>query len=148
MLTGEWRGIVAAVGLSVRHLRHLLGWSQHDLAERAITSQGAISRLESGHHLDVPFRTIILTLRALEQGARTASLSIVQPTRSLLDFAAGLDPSYALARIDPELGRLIRAYQSMSPPHQLALVAFVTALGAKVTRLKLTSHHQKGVPHA
>src|SRR4030095_14699707 len=48
MLTAEWQRIVEVIGTTVHELRGLLGWSQQELADRAVTSQGTVSRLEAG----------------------------------------------------------------------------------------------------
>jgi transcriptional regulator with XRE-family HTH domain len=142
VLAGEWKGIVAALGLSVRHLRHLLGWSQAELAQRAVSSQGAVSRLESGAYPDLSFHSVVVTLRALEQGAHAAAIPIVPPTRGLLDFAAGLDPHYRLARIDHDLARLVRLYHTLSPRQQTALVTFVNAFTRPPRKVDNTEAHQ------
>jgi DNA-binding XRE family transcriptional regulator len=53
----RWRDVMKLLGYHVRRLRDFLQLSQAELAQRAGVSQGAISRVESGRHLDTPLVT-------------------------------------------------------------------------------------------
>ena len=129
MLASEWNRMIVALGLSVRDLRTVLGWSQCALAERAITSQGSVSRLESGTHPEIPFRSVVLVLRALALGAHVANLPLSFPARSLLTFLQGFEVGITPA-VDPGLAALAQAYQRLSAPGRDALLHLIESIVA------------------
>ena len=128
MLTAEWQRIVGVIGTTVHELRHLLGWSQQELANRAVTSQGTVSRLESGQVPDVPLRSVVVVLRALAAGADELDLGVSRPVRALLTFAQTVDPTFLVtAPLDPSLVRLLQIYHRLAPTQRLRFVQFLHA---------------------
>jgi transcriptional regulator with XRE-family HTH domain len=128
MLAVEWRGITTALGATVRELRELLGWSQQELANRAVVSQGTISRIEAGTHAGLPFHSVVVVGRSLAAGAAAVKLAVSPVARSLLNFVVALDHEFSLIEpMDPQLVKLVRAYQCLTPGQRAALADFVTA---------------------
>jgi transcriptional regulator with XRE-family HTH domain len=128
MLTAEWQRIVQALARATRELRLLLGWSQQQLADKAVTSQGAISRLEAGRCEDVPLRTVVYVLRALACGAVAADLSVSAQTHAILVFVRTFEPTFTFTGpLDPGLVALVRLYHDQAPARRQALLQLVTA---------------------
>src|SRR4029453_2344786 len=86
MLSADWQRIVAVIGTTVHELRGLLGWSQQELDDRGVSSEGTVSRLESGTVPAVPLRSVVVVLRALAAGAEELELGVSRPVRALLTF--------------------------------------------------------------
>ena len=129
MLQSEWQKIVVAIGDSVKECRVLLGWSQAKLAEKAVTSQGTVSRIESGNHGDAPLHSIVVTFRALGTALHNMGLTVSPATQHLLDFAREIDPSYTVvASIDRELKELLDLYNSLAPKEQKDFVMLATSV--------------------
>src|SRR4029453_14131229 len=78
MLTAEWQRIVEGIGTTVHELRGLVGWSRRELAARAVTSQGTVSRLEAGTVPGVPLHSVVVVLRALAAGADALELEVAR----------------------------------------------------------------------
>ena len=128
MLRAEWAEIITAMSKATRDVRTMLGWSQQRLADKAVTSQGTISRLESGHVLDLPFRSVIIVLRALAAGVRAAELPLSPTAKSLMAFLETINPSLVLTlTLDSDLSALIRLYHSLPESHRPAVIAFMQA---------------------
>src|SRR5262245_27518090 len=130
MLAAEWRRLIGRLAASIRETRTLLGWSQSDLAARAVVSQGAISRLESSKHSDFPFHTVLVVLHALALGVTELDIPLSAPIRFLLAFMQGFDGSITIAPPDPGLVTLARAYHHLSDPGRRALVALAQSAAA------------------
>src|SRR4029450_9723236 len=79
MLSAEWQRIVEVIGTTVHELRGLLGWSQQELADRAVTSQGTVSRLEAATVPGVPLHSVVVVLRALAAGADALQPEVGRP---------------------------------------------------------------------
>src|SRR4029450_2521677 len=133
MLSAEWQRIVGVIGATVRELRLLLGWSQTELADRAVTSQGTVSRLESGRVPDVPLHSVVVVLRVLAAGADELDLELSPPVRTLLTFAQTVNPTFLVtAPLDPSLVRLLQIYHRLGPTQRLRFVEFLRATAAFV----------------
>jgi transcriptional regulator with XRE-family HTH domain len=87
----EWHELVAMLGMTVRKVRKLLGWSQEELAKQAIVSQGTISRLERGMCDSVPFHSVVVVFRTLAAGAAARQLPLSPTATQLLAFPASLN---------------------------------------------------------
>ena len=127
----EWRGMAAHLARCVRDLRGFLGWSQDELARRAATSQGTISRLESGACLHTPFRSVVLVMRALGNEMETLHAPLPEPATGLLHFVRAVHggvPPTTLDPTDPDLQRLVTAYHALAPRAQAAFVPVVCAV--------------------
>src|SRR5262245_52983246 len=96
MLATEWNRVVAAIGESVKSMRGMLGWSQQQLADRAVTSQGTISRIESGNHADLPLHSVVIIIRTLASAATNMGLAVTPATRALITFVQTVDPYYSV----------------------------------------------------
>ena len=129
MLATEWNKIVVAIAESVKNVRFLLGWSQQQLADRAVTSQGTISRIESGNHADLPFHTVVIVIRTLASAATSMELVVTPATRALITFVQSVDASYSVVTpIDPELRDLLAVYHGLTSSEQIAMVRLVRAM--------------------
>jgi transcriptional regulator with XRE-family HTH domain len=128
MLAAEWRTVCGALGAAVRDLRTLLGWSQAELAARAVTSQGTISRLERGGVPGVPLHSVVVVVRALAAGAGEGGLPMTPAARALITFCQLLTPGVTVvAPLEPELATLVRLYQALPGAARAALVRCVAA---------------------
>jgi transcriptional regulator with XRE-family HTH domain len=129
MRRAEWAALCGALGVAIRELRSVLGWSQQALADRAVTSQGTISRLEAGTAAGVPLRSVVVVLRALAAGTAALDLEVAAAPRALLGLVQTLDGGGALRTpLDPRLVRLVRAFHRLPGPQQAALAQFADAL--------------------
>lgn len=128
----EWQGFIKALAETVRELRYMLGLSQNDLANHAMTSQGTISRIESGQHPDVPFITVVKILLTLSSDTRLTPEALKPPVRALLNFAEmirqfGLSvPSSSPS--DPVFLSLLLAFQSLNQTQRRAFVRLVAPI--------------------
>jgi transcriptional regulator with XRE-family HTH domain len=91
------------IASAVRHARHLIGWSQRELAGRAKTSHTTIWRLESGH-LDA--FDLLVVERVLTSLGIHAQLSL--GTRHLEDRRRQADGVHA--RVNGFVGRRLREH--------------------------------------
>jgi transcriptional regulator with XRE-family HTH domain len=124
----EWRQIIHTVGRTTRELRLLLGWSQQHLADRAITSQGAISRLESGTAGALSLHTVVIAFRALAVGAHELEIPLSPIARALLVFSDALNPTFTLTTpADPDLLQLVHAFHRVPARRRQALLHLVEA---------------------
>jgi transcriptional regulator with XRE-family HTH domain len=126
MLARDWNRMIEALGLSVRATRQTLGWSQADLAEKAVTSQGTVSRLESGKYPDLPFHSVAVIVRALALGATDLHMPLSTPVQSLVTFTQSYDLGICPS-LDPGLVTLARLYHRLPVPIRPALVRFADA---------------------
>jgi DNA-binding XRE family transcriptional regulator len=114
----------------IRSTRQTLGLSQQQVADAAHLSQGAVSRLESGRHLDAPLVSYAKTLTVLCRA--TAPLAVRTPfVHHLCAAAACLDPVTQApppALTDPDLARLLHAFLALSPATKLAVLSLAEAL--------------------
>ena len=131
MLAAEWNALLRELGVGIRQLRHVLGWSQERVANRAITSQGSVSRLESGTCASVSLHSLVVVLRVLDDGISQLDGVILSPSlQVLLTFARGFDGA-VLAPLDPHLVTLLSAYHQLAPAQQEAVARFVDATVAR-----------------
>lgn len=128
MLAEDWHQIVATLGTTVRDVRRMLGWSQQQLADQAIVSQGAISRMEAGHCGAVPFHTVVVVLRTLAAGAATLHVPLSPTARQLLAFAPSLNGAFAAIDPDPDFAAIAQTLQRLTRPNRARLLAIVRAV--------------------
>jgi transcriptional regulator with XRE-family HTH domain len=127
----EWEGFIKALAETVKELRFMLGLSQNDLANRAMTSQGTISRIESGNHPDLPFITVMKVLLTLSSDTRLILDALSPHTSALLIFAGMFRPFAAGLQAsppDPVLANLLLAFQSLNQTQRRAFVRLVTPI--------------------
>jgi transcriptional regulator with XRE-family HTH domain len=133
MLANEWTDIVVTLGTTVRDVRKMLGWSQQQLADQAIVSQGAVSRMEAGHCGAVPFHTVVVVLRTLAAGAAALQVPLSPTAAQLLAFAPSLNGTFAAIDPDPDFAAIAQTLQRLTRPNRARLLAIVraaaTALG-------------------
>jgi transcriptional regulator with XRE-family HTH domain len=136
----EWHELVAMLGMTVRKVRKLLGWSQEELAKQAVVSQGTISRLERGMCDSVPFHSIVVVFRTLTAGAAALNIPLSPTATELLAFAPSLNgdftviaPDANVVAPDPDVVYIARTLERM-PRERRA--AFLTIIRAVVAALK------------
>lgn len=143
VLDDEWISIIKSLAQTVRELRRTLGWSQDSLARRAGTSQGAVSRIESGNTLNLPFHTVVVVSRALAVGAKSIQTPLTPETKALLEFTGSTGD--LTEPTDPDLTSIISLYQRMKPPQRVAFTAFFLATSKLLTNLR--EEPLRVVPH-
>lgn len=124
----EWDGFIKALAETVKELRMMLGLSQQDLANRAMTSQGTVSRVESGLHPDVPFLTVMKLLLTLSSDTRLLPEALRPQTKDLLAFIDVLRPIVPGLQVsppDPAFANLLLTFQSLTQPQKRAFVRLV-----------------------
>jgi transcriptional regulator with XRE-family HTH domain len=127
VLADEWQDIVTALAITVRDVRRLLGWSQQHLADQAVVSQGAISRLEAGHS-GVPLHTVVVVLRTLAAGAVALNIPLSPTAAHLLAFAPALNGTFAAIQPpDPDLASIVDALEHIPRPDRPAFLRIVRA---------------------
>lgn len=124
MLAEEWSRIIKNLARTVHEARGILDWSQQQLADRAVTSQGAISRVESGRMLNIPFHTVVVIGRAISAGMRTIQVSLPPSTMELLRFTQGMDGNFVDA-VDPDIICLTNTFNRMLPKQRAIFMQFV-----------------------
>lgn len=130
MTQNEWSKIIVAIAKAVKEVRELLGWSQQELADKAVVSQGAISRIEAGKHDGLPLHSIVVVFRALAVGASTVDIIPSPATRHLLAFVTSLSDDFTITEpIDQNLTALVRMFSQLNPEAQKSLVGFLAATG-------------------
>lgn len=126
MIAAEWRVTMQRLSRSLAELRKALGWSQQTLADRAVVSQGAISRLESGTVVNVPLHTAVVVTQALMQGSQQLYLPFAPPIQALQGFLATFD-GHLVQPLDPTFLAMLKVYHSLTATQQVALVTFLEA---------------------
>ena len=130
MLASEWQRIVALLGDQIAELRSLLGWSQTELADAAVVSQGTISRMESGSHPGVPFHSVVVVVRTLGAAADKLALGMSPFASTLCDFADACDaPRLVEPPLDPALVQLVDQWWQLSDTQREAVVDMITTFG-------------------
>lgn len=131
MLADEWQSVVTALATTVRDVRRLLGWSQQMLANQAVVSQGAISRMESGHAGNVPLHSVVVVLRTLAAGAADFELPLSPTATHLLAFAPSIDGTFsAIEPPDPDIAYIMRTLARIHYRRRPAFLAIVRAAAA------------------
>ena len=134
MLADEWQQIVDALGTTVRDVRKMLGWTQQQLADQAVVSQGLISRLEAGHCAAVPFHSVVVVLRTLATGAATLDLPLSPTAAQLLAFAPSMNGSFtAIDAPDPVFAEIAHTLTRIPRRYRTGFLAIVRAAAATLT---------------
>jgi transcriptional regulator with XRE-family HTH domain len=134
VVANEWQEIVDALGTTVRDLRMLLGWSQQQLADRAIVSQGTISRMEAGQCAAVPFHSVVVVLRTLAAGAATLNLPLSPTATQMLAFAPTLNGDFtAIDAPDPVFAEIAHTLTRIPRKYRAGFLAIVRAAAATLT---------------
>jgi transcriptional regulator with XRE-family HTH domain len=137
----DWAALVATLAEHVRTTRQRLGLSQEQLAMRAATSQGAISRLEEGGHVNVPLLSVVKILAALAADVAPIEDAVAPALRALLTVAADLGPTLLAGEQrapDPDLVALLDAYHALPPTRRRPFVRVVLAACGLLTALGST----------
>ena len=127
----DWRQWMRDLGRRLRDTREFLVLSQQEVATLAGVSQGAVSRLETGHGLATPLLVVLKVQRALARHLETLDPTVLGPelARSV-EFTAALMPSDGDPRItrDPALDELVRLYRDTPERQRDRLLAVVRAV--------------------
>jgi transcriptional regulator with XRE-family HTH domain len=124
MTPEKWSRVIMALGKSVRELRRLTGWSQQQLADRAVVSQGLISRMENARCDDLPFHSVVVVLRTLGAAAVQLDLPVSPRTEQLLAFIESLLGPF-LVDADPDLVAIVQHCTHLSPTQRRLFRRFV-----------------------
>jgi transcriptional regulator with XRE-family HTH domain len=133
VLPNEWKRIVVNLASTVKQLRTLLGWSQQKLADRAVTSQGLISRMEAGQAADVPFHSVVVVVRTLAMGMAAIEVPLSPSAKALIEFCQANSAFVTASPPDPDLVTMARILNRLSPRHRKALVQLVKAAAELVS---------------
>lgn len=125
MLAADWQDVVTTLGTTVRDLRTLLQWSQQDLADYAVVSQGLISRLEHAKCAAIPLHSVVVVLRTLATGAAQLNVTLSPAVTHLLTFAT--NGPIRIADADPDLVILARALTTIPSRHRPHFMAILRA---------------------
>jgi transcriptional regulator with XRE-family HTH domain len=131
----EWGGFIQAFAETVKEIRMMLGLSQQDLANRAMTSQGTISRVESGLHPDVPFITVMKLLLTLSSDTKLIPEALRPQTRDLLGFIDVLRPivpGLQASPPEPAFANLLLTLQSLTQTQRRTFVRLVIPIAKYV----------------
>jgi transcriptional regulator with XRE-family HTH domain len=109
----EWQPWLIGLGATIRRAREIAGLTQHDLAVRAGTSQGGLSRLEQGRGTYVPLISVLRVVGALREIMALVPDVLDDEIRFLLDLSGANRPSSHTA-IDADLTALLEAYRGLS----------------------------------
>jgi transcriptional regulator with XRE-family HTH domain len=124
----NWRILVAALGRQMYAARTLAGWSQVELAALAGTSQGAVSRLESGRCSQVPLVSVLKLLHALAAVVPQLEGAVAPTARALLACVGEL--ATPARPLDPGLAALLRAYHALPPGRRQTFLRLVLPIAA------------------
>ena len=132
----DWTRWMRALGRQERRVREFLGISQEKLARLSSVSQGAISRLESGRGVAVPFLAVlkvplvlVRALRAMDPALLTPELQRVLSIDAILSPPAG-DIGVSLGSItkDPAAEELLRLYGRLAERRRRRFLSLVRAI--------------------
>jgi transcriptional regulator with XRE-family HTH domain len=130
VLAADWQPIVAMLGMTVRKVRTLLGWSQQELANRAVVSQGLISRLERGVCAAVPFHSVVVVSRTLAAGASALNLPLSPTAAQVLAFAPSLNGDFTVIGPDADFAYIAHTLQRMPRERRAAFLTIIRAAAA------------------
>ncbi len=137
----DWRRWMRDFGLRVRRTRDFLGLPQEQLAKAAGVSQGAISRLETGHGMATPLVIVLKVQQALAGQLRQLDPSALDADlRRTIDLVAllAIPAPGGVPDVpdEPAIGRLVRLFRDTPERHREALL---TIVDAAVAGLKASS---------
>jgi transcriptional regulator with XRE-family HTH domain len=112
VLADEWQDVMTALATTVRDVRRLLGWSQQQLADQAVVSQGTISRMETGRCGAIPFHSVVVVLRTLAAGAAALQVPLSPTVVQMLAFAPSLNGGFTtIDPLNPDLAYIAQTLQ-------------------------------------
>jgi transcriptional regulator with XRE-family HTH domain len=115
-LASDWPRIVRTLGVQLRVIRTALDWSQEDVARRAAVSQGAVSRMESGHCASTPLVSYLkvwsIVLGALGPIEGQLGADIRAMVAMLRTAAPALAQRSADVFAEPRFGAVLAAYRA------------------------------------
>jgi transcriptional regulator with XRE-family HTH domain len=135
-MTPDWAALVATLGRQVRTARKLLGLSQQDLAAAAGTSQGLVSRMESGRCAGVPLLSVLKVLHTLAAAVPQLEGAVAPTALALVACVAELGARPA-PPTDPGLATLLRAYHALTPARRATFRRLVLPLAAVLAEPQL-----------
>jgi transcriptional regulator with XRE-family HTH domain len=127
-----WATLIRSLGAHVKLMRLLVGFSQADLAKHAGLSQGAISRIESGVHQDIPLQSAIRILAALGTCPQLDGL-VSAPLHALLQITRGITYTLGIASplpAEPGTLTLMQTYHDLTPSHREAFLKLALPIAA------------------
>src|SRR5262245_48508171 len=124
------RELIAALGVYVRDTRQLLGWSQQTLADTATTSQGLVSRLESGRCAGLPLMSALKILVTLGNERAAIVSALPPPVAVILACAAELEPDRSAGAPDPNFRKLLQTYHRLPAIRQAAFIRMMLTVAS------------------
>lgn len=126
-----------AIAAKVYAMRTLLGLSQQQLADKALVSQGAISRMESGECGAMPLRTIAAVFLALAVELMPLGDACTDEVRTLIHVVSGTFPmavedKHFTVLHDPGLDTLLRIYNLFSERERVLFLGVIQPLAELV----------------
>lgn len=121
--------LIIRFGEEVRAARLLLGWSQVELADHARTSQGCVSRIESGKHTDIHFVNALGVARALGIALAQLDTPLSPVMRALTQVGHEL-PLPATPPFEPTFAALLQQFHRLSPVRRETFVRIVQPIAA------------------
>ncbi len=123
-----------AIAQKLHALRELLGLSQQELADRAGTSQGAVSRMEAGTCPDMTLRIVAGVFAALVIELLPMRDACSVEIESVIAVVTGIFPllventQFTVFR-DPDLVALVRGYTRLGAAQRKRLVQILGLVG-------------------
>jgi transcriptional regulator with XRE-family HTH domain len=133
VLAEEWKRIVLNLASTVKQLRILLGWSQQKLADRSVTSQGLISRMESGQAADIPFHSVVVVIRTLAMGLAAIEVPLSPSAMALIEFCQANRAFITASPPDPDLVTVARILNRLPSKQRKAFVQLAKAAAELVS---------------
>ena len=123
----HWRDLIRSMGQHIKEARLALGWSQQELGDRSWTSQGTISRFESGRCAEVPLLSALKILSALSPESALVAGALGEPTRAILALARGLEIAQG-SPVAPHFAKLLRVFHALNPDQQEVFVTLAAPI--------------------
>lgn len=138
-MADDWSVLFKGLGRTVRFARFVLNLSQFELGRRAGTSQGTISRMETGTHPGLPIVSVARVIGVFATAPPVLTEALARSHSALFAlghaFPTALQPTETLPP-DPGLRQLLLAYHELTPVQRALFVDLAFSLA---TRLRTTS---------
>jgi len=121
--------LMETFGREVHAARALLGWTQLELADRSMTSQACVSRIERGTHVDLHFVSALRVARALGLALLQIQSAVSPTARRLCQLAEDLATGPAPPP-DPAFATLLAAYHALRADERATFLRLVLPIAA------------------